>query len=119
MDIRKNYGQTDGPTEERAAHGCRDTETGIRMAGRTLQGRPQSGNHQQGSQDNGGKATKYNVAALGEVPPQRKDGSFCILVCQMSACYGKEVRELKITATERLINKYKINLSVFMELNYN
>ncbi len=34
-------------------------------------------------------------------------------------CSGKEVRELKIAATERLINKYKVNLSAFMELNYN
>ncbi len=48
----------EGPTEERASHGCRDTETGIRMAGQTLQGQPQPGNHRQGSQDNGGKATK-------------------------------------------------------------
>ena len=30
-----------------------------------------------------------------------------------------EVRELKIAATEIMINKYKVNLSVFMELNYN
>ncbi len=32
---------------------------------------------------------------------------------------GKEVRELKIAAMERLINKYEVNLSAFMELNYN
>ncbi len=65
------------------------------------------------------KLQKYNVAALGEVPSQRKDGSFCILVCQMGGCSGKEVRELKIATTERLINKYETNLSAFMELNYN
>ena len=65
------------------------------------------------------KLQKYNLAALGEVPPQYKDGSFCILVCQMGGCSGKEVRELKIAATERLINKYDINLSAFMELIYN
>jgi hypothetical protein len=65
------------------------------------------------------KLQKYNVAALGEVPSQREDGSFRILVCQMGGCSGKEVRELKIAATERLINKYEINLSAFMELNYN
>jgi hypothetical protein len=37
----------------------------------------------------------------------------------MGGCSGKEIRELKIAATERLINKYDINLSAFMELNYN
>jgi hypothetical protein len=37
----------------------------------------------------------------------------------MGGCSGKEVRELKIAATERLINKYERNLSAFMELNYN
>ena len=37
----------------------------------------------------------------------------------MGGCSGKEVRELKIAATERLINKYEVNLSAFMELNYN
>ena len=65
------------------------------------------------------KLNKYNVPPLGEVPTQREDGSFRILVCQMGGCSGKEVRELKIAATERLINKYKVNLSAFMELNYN
>ena len=38
------------------------------------------------------KLQKYNVAALGEVPSQREDGSFRILVCQMGGCSGKEVR---------------------------
>jgi hypothetical protein len=65
------------------------------------------------------KLTKYNMAALGEVPTQQEDGTYRILVCQMGGCSGKEVRELKIAATERLINKYKVNLSTFMELNYN
>ena len=65
------------------------------------------------------KLQKYNMAALGEVPTQHEDGSFQILVCQMGGCSGKEVRKLKIAATEQLINKYEINLSTFMELNYN
>jgi hypothetical protein len=65
------------------------------------------------------KLNKYNMATLGKVPTQRKDGTFRILVCQMVVCSGKEVRELKIAATERLINKYEVNLSTFMELNYN
>ncbi len=65
------------------------------------------------------KLNKYNVPTPGEVPTQREDGSFRILVCQMGGCSGKEVRELKIAATERLINKYEVNLSTFMELNYN
>jgi hypothetical protein len=58
------------------------------------------------------KLNKYNVATLGEVPTQQKDGTFWILVCQMGGCSGKEVRELKIAATERLINKCKVNLSI-------
>jgi hypothetical protein len=51
------------------------------------------------------KLNKYNMATLGEVPTQQEDESFWILVCQMGGCYGKEVRKLKIAATERLINK--------------
>ena len=58
------------------------------------------------------------MPTLGEVPTQRDDGSFRILVCQMGGCSRKEVRELKIAATERLINKYEVNLSAFM-VNYN
>jgi hypothetical protein len=65
------------------------------------------------------KLNKYNVQALGEIPTQRNDGAFRVLVCQMGGCLGKEVRELKIASTERLMTKYEINLSVFMELNYN
>ena len=65
------------------------------------------------------KLNKYNVPTLGEMPTQRDDGAFRILICQMGGCSGKEVRELKIASTERLIAKYEINLSVFMELNYN
>jgi hypothetical protein len=37
----------------------------------------------------------------------------------MGGCSGKEVREMKIGVTERLIAKYEINISAFMELNYN
>jgi hypothetical protein len=65
------------------------------------------------------KLNKYNVATLVEVPTQCNDGAFRILVCQMGGCSEKEVRELKIASTERMITKYKINLSAFMELNYN
>jgi hypothetical protein len=65
------------------------------------------------------KLNNYNLPTLGEAPTQREDGSFRILVCQMGGCSRKEVRELKIAATERLINKYEVNLSAFMELNYN
>ncbi len=65
------------------------------------------------------KLNKYNVATLGEIPTQRNNGAFRILVCQMDGCLGKEVRELKIASTERLMTKYEINLSAFMELNYN
>ena len=65
------------------------------------------------------KLNKYNVPTLGEVPTQRDDGSFRILVCQMGGCSGKEIRKQKIAAPEMLINKYKVNLSAFMELNNN
>ena len=65
------------------------------------------------------KLKKYNVPALGNIPTQRKDGVFRILICQMGGCSGKEVREMKIGVTESLIAKYEINLSAFMELNYN
>ena len=65
------------------------------------------------------KLSKYNVSQLGDIPIKREDGSFRILVCQMGGCSGKEVREFKLAATERLIDKYEGNLSAFMELNYN
>jgi hypothetical protein len=65
------------------------------------------------------KLNKYNMATLGEIPTQHDDGALRILVCQIGGCLGKEVRELKIASTERLITKYEINLSAFMELNYN
>ena len=65
------------------------------------------------------KLNKYNVATLGDILTHWEDGSFRILVCLMGGCAGKEVRDLKIAATKRLITKYEVNLSVFMELNYN
>ena len=49
----------------------------------------------------------YNVSTLGKVTTQQEDRSFWILVCQMGGCSGKEVRELKIAATERLIKNTK------------
>ncbi len=58
------------------------------------------------------------MPALGKIPTQSKDGPLRILLCQMGGCSGKEVREMKIAVTERLIAKYEINLSAFMELNY-
>ena len=66
-----------------------------------------------------GKLTKYNVPPLGDIPTRRDDGSFRILVCQMGGCSGREIREHKIAITERLMNKYEVNLAAFMELNYN
>jgi hypothetical protein len=53
------------------------------------------------------KLNKYNVPTLGEVPTQQEDGSFRILVCQMGGYSGKEVKELKIAATERLKNQLR------------
>ena len=65
------------------------------------------------------KMDKYNVPPQGDIPTQRDDGSFRILVCQMGGCAGREIREQKIATTERLINKFEVNLAAFMELNYN
>jgi hypothetical protein len=65
------------------------------------------------------KLKKYNVLVLGNIPTQREDVAFRILVCQIGGCSGRDIREMKIGVTERLIAKYEINLSVFMELNYN
>ena len=65
------------------------------------------------------KMDKYNVPSLGDIPTQRDDGSFRILVCQMGRCAGREIREQKIATTKRLMNKFEVNLAAFMELNYN
>jgi hypothetical protein len=37
----------------------------------------------------------------------------------MGGCASKEVREIKMTTTEQLIQKYDMNLVAFMELNFN
>ena len=41
-----------------------------------------------------------------------------ILVSQMGECASVESREIKISATEDLIQRYDINLCAFMELNF-
>ena len=46
---------------------------------------------------------KYNFAQLGDIPTEREDGAIRILVCKMRGLASKEVREIKIAATERLI----------------
>ena len=65
------------------------------------------------------KLAKYNVKQLGEVLIMREDGTMWILVCQMGRCAGKETRQIKMSTTENLIQKYNVNLAVFMELNFN
>jgi hypothetical protein len=55
---------------------------------------------------------KYNVAQLGDIPTEREDGAIRILVCKMGGLASKEVREIKIAATERLIKKYNVNVCV-------
>jgi hypothetical protein len=65
------------------------------------------------------KLAKYNVEQLGEIPIEREDGTMRIMVCQMGGCAGKEVREIKMSTTEKLIQKYNINLVACMELNFN
>ena len=37
----------------------------------------------------------------------------------MGRCPGKETRQIKMSTTENLIQKYNVNLAVFMELNFN
>jgi hypothetical protein len=64
------------------------------------------------------KLAKYNVDQLGEIPLEREDGTMRIMVCQMGGCAGKEVREIKMSTTEQLIQKYDVNLVAFMELNF-
>ena len=49
------------------------------------------------------KLEKYNVDQLGEIPIEREDGTMRIMVCQMGGCAGKEVREIKMSTTEKLI----------------
>jgi hypothetical protein len=53
------------------------------------------------------------------MPIEREDGAMRILVCQMGGLASPEVREIKIAATERLIKKYDITVSVMMEINFN
>ncbi len=65
------------------------------------------------------KLVKYNVEQLGEIPIKREDGTMQILVCQMGGCAGKEVRQIKMSTTENLMQKYDVNWAVFMELNFN
>jgi hypothetical protein len=65
------------------------------------------------------KLWKYNVEQLGEMPLEWEDGTMQILVCQMGGCSSVEAREFKISATEKLIRKYDINLCLFTELNFN
>jgi hypothetical protein len=65
------------------------------------------------------KLEKYNVDQLGEIPIEREDRTMRIMVCQMGGCTGKEVREIKMSTTEKLIRKYDVNLAAFMELNFN
>ena len=48
------------------------------------------------------KLDKYNVPPLGDIPTRWDNGSFRILVCQMSGCSGREIREQTIAITERL-----------------
>jgi hypothetical protein len=61
----------------------------------------------------------YNIEQLGSIPMERKDGTMRISVCQMGGCASVKDERDKISATERLIMKYSINLCLFMEQNYN
>ena len=56
---------------------------------------------------------------LGEIPIEREDGTMRIMVCQILGCTGKEVREIKMSTKEKLIQKYNVNLVACMELNFN
>jgi hypothetical protein len=65
------------------------------------------------------KLAKYNVEQLGGIPIKREDGTMRILVCQMGGCTGKEVGQIIMSTTENLIQKYDVNLVVFVELSFN
>jgi hypothetical protein len=65
------------------------------------------------------KIEQYNVAELGDLPQEQEDGTMRILVCQMGGCASTETREIKKAATKKLIQKYDVNLCLFMELNFN
>ena len=41
------------------------------------------------------------------------------MVCQMGGCASKEIREITMSTTEKLIRKYDVNLAAFMELYFN
>ena len=56
------------------------------------------------------KLAKYNVDQLREIPIKREDGTMRIMVCQMGGYAGKEVREIKMSTMEKLIQKYDVNL---------
>ncbi len=61
------------------------------------------------------KLTKYNVERLGELPIEREDGTMRVLICQMGGCASREIREIKMAVTGKLIRTYDINLCAFME----
>jgi hypothetical protein len=65
------------------------------------------------------KLAKYNIEQLGEIPIKREDATMRILVCQMGGCAGKEDRQIKMSTIENLIQKYDVDLAVFMEMNFN
>ena len=65
------------------------------------------------------KLSRYNVERLGNMPTEREDGTMRVLVSQMGGCASMETREIKMSATEKLIRTYDINLCAFMELNFN
>ena len=47
--------------------------------------------------------SKYNVERLGELPTEREDGTMRVLVSQMGGCASMETKEIKMVATEKLI----------------
>ncbi len=65
------------------------------------------------------KLTIYNVEQLGGMPTEREDGTIRVLVSQMGGCASMETGEIKIAATEQLVQTYDINFCTFMELNFN
>ena len=48
------------------------------------------------------KLQKYNVEHLGDIHTEREDGTMRVLVSQMGGCASKEIREIKMAATEKL-----------------
>jgi hypothetical protein len=110
---------TTGFEQERDLNRWGDQIVGKGMARQKDRGRTEPCDGRDGDESDEKKNSKYNVARLGDIPLERDDGTMRVLVSQMGGSASKEIREIKIAATEQLIRTYDISFCVFMELNFN